>query len=321
MKSSYDVIVVGGGPCGIASVVEAKTMGLDSVLLLEKGDNHSQTIRQFYKENKRVDKEYKGFDSQTHGNVTFEPGTKESTLDYFDNLLDTDQVDTSFKSEVEKVEKKDGIFYVSTPNASYKGKNVIICIGRMGRPNRPDYKIPPSLNQVVNFNLDKCGQNEKILVVGGGNSAIEYAIALCKGNIVTLCYRRDKFTRLNLTNETAIAHEVKYGNIFLRLSSDIESLENESGKVLINFKEGGCIVYDRVVYAIGGTTPVDFLKNCGIMLNEKNIPIVDENNETATKGLYVGGDLITRTGGSIVVALNHAHTIIENIIHSKKAKI
>ena len=63
MENLYDVIVIGGGPFGIASVVEAKRAGFANVLLLEKGDNHSQTIRKFYKDGKRVDKVYKGLDS------------------------------------------------------------------------------------------------------------------------------------------------------------------------------------------------------------------------------------------------------------------
>jgi len=58
MVNVYDLIVVGGGPCGIASVVEAKRNGLNNVLLLEKGDNHSQTIRKFYKDNKMKNENY-----------------------------------------------------------------------------------------------------------------------------------------------------------------------------------------------------------------------------------------------------------------------
>ena len=106
MSHIYDIAVIGGGPCGLAAIVEAKTNGVEKVLLLEKGDNHSQTIRQFYKDNKRVDKEYKGMESETKGNVEFEAGTKESVLNYFDKLLDNEAIDTSFKSEVEKVEKR-----------------------------------------------------------------------------------------------------------------------------------------------------------------------------------------------------------------------
>ena len=56
-----------------------------------------------------------------------------------------------------------------------------------------------------------------------------------------------------------------------------------------------------------------FLKKCGIAYDEKGVPIVDENLQTSTKGLYVGGDLVTSSGGSIVVAMNHAHTMIKNI--------
>ena len=190
---------------------------------------------------------------------------------------------------------------------------MIVAIGRMGKPNKPSYKIPPSITQRVNFNLDKCTINEKILIVGGGNSAAEYALSLCKSNVVTLCYRKEKFTRLNETNENDVMRETRYGNIILRLGIDIAALENENGKVLVKFDSGAELVFDRVIYAIGGTSPIDFLKKCGIAYDENGVPIVDENLQTATKGLYVGGDLVTSSGGSIVVAINHAHTIVENI--------
>lgn len=314
MQTIYDLAIIGGGPCGLASVVEAKISGINKVLLLEKGSNHSQTIRTFYKENKRVDKEYKGLDSETKGMVKFETGTKEDVLNYFDTLLDSEDIDAFFNTEVEKVKKnEDGLFEIYAPKTHYYAKKVIIAIGRMGKPNKPDYKIPRSLNPVVNFNLDKCGSHEKILVVGGGNSAVEYAISLSSNNIVTLAYRKSNFTRLNAINLKDIAHEERYGNIILRLNSDIESLENEEGKVVVKFKDGKEFVYDRVIYAIGGTTPVDFLKNSDVEIDENGIPIVDENCQTHIKGLYIGGDLITKNGGSIVFALNHSSKIVNHI--------
>ena len=130
---------------------------------------------------------------------------------------------------------------------------------------------------------------------------------------MTLCYRKPKFTRLNETNENDIKHEVRYGNIILRLGIDIAALENENGKVLVKFEDDTELVFDRVVYAIGGTSPIDFLKKCGIAYDANGVPVVDENLQTSTKGLYVGGDLVTSSGGSIVVAMNHAHTMIKNI--------
>ena len=313
MKEIYDIVVIGGGPCGIATVVEAKESGFKDVLLLEKGDNHSQTIRKFYKDNKRVDKDYKGQDSTLHGIVAFDNGTKESTLDYFDKLLDSDAIDTMFNCEVESVTKKEDFFNVHTAKGDFKAKNVVISIGKMGRPNKPSYKIPPSLNSVVNFNLDGCSAGEKIIVVGGGNSAAEYATELSEKNDVTLNYRRGKFSRLNEINEEILLKLSNAGKLKLKLGVDINGLENESGKISVDFTDGSAERFDRAIYAIGGSTPVDFLQKCGVKLDESKNPIVDENFQSDIAGLYVGGDLVLKSGGSIVLALNHAHRVVKSI--------
>ncbi|RAZ48634.1 NAD(P)-binding domain-containing protein [Campylobacter hyointestinalis] len=316
MENVYDIIVIGGGPCGIATIVEAKHNGFENVLLLEKGDNHSQTIRKFYKDGKRVDKVYKGLESETKGSVEFFDGTKESTLNYFDRLLDDGKIDAMFNSEVESVKKNNGVFEVVTSKGTFKSKNVMIGIGKMGRPNKPEYKIPPSLTQVVNFNLNSCNCGEKILVVGGGNSAAEYALELSKCNKVTLCYRKDKFTRLNEINEAGVFEYNKAGKLELKLGIDIVGLDNENGKVNVKFNNSTNEIYDRIIYAIGGSTPVDFLQKCGVELKD-NEPILDENLQTKTPGLFVGGDIASKSGGSIVVALNDAHTVISYIMKSK----
>lgn len=71
------------------------------------------------------------------------------------------------------------------------------------------------------------------------------------------------------------------------------------------------------MYAIGGTTPVDFLKKCGITFDADAKPEFDENYETKTKGLYLAGDIAVKSGGSIAIALNHAYQIISHILNSK----
>jgi len=314
MQQTYDMVIIGGGPGGIGAAVESKAAGLERILMIEKGDNHSQTIRKFYKDNKRVDKDYKGQVTELTGNVEFTDGTKETTLDYFDELLDNDGIDTAFKSEVESVKKVGNEFHIVTTTAGYVAKNVIVAIGTMGKPNKPSYKIPPSIKARVNFNLDKCSQGEKILMVGGGNSAIEYAIELSKTNTVTLNYRRDKFTRLNDINEKMIYEFNGQEKLRLRMGIDIESLENESGLAKVNFTDGYYTIYDRVIYAIGGTTPVDFLAKCGITFDENGKAIFDENYETQTKGLYLVGDIVVKSGGSIALALNHAHRAVEHML-------
>ncbi len=318
MGKIFDIAIVGAGPAGIATAIESYIFGLKDILLLEKADNHSATIRNFYKDNKRVDKDWMGQKVECEGNITFMDGTKETTLDLFDRLLDRHKIEPHFNTEVERIDKENGIFHIHTTNNDlYKAKNVVIAIGKMGKPNKPSYKIPPSIRQFVNFNLDKCSKGEKILVVGGGNSAAEYAYFLADTNDVTLNYRREKFTRLNPQNLQIIEEYADAGKLRLKLGVDITSLESEHGKPKVNFTDGTSEVYDRIIYAIGGTTPTEFLKKCGIEVVDGKVE-VDENFQTKTPGLFAAGDIVTATGGSIAIALNHGYAIAKFIANSSK---
>ena len=317
MDIIYDLIIIGGGPGGIGSAVEAKVLGLEKVLMIEKTDNHSHTIRKFYKDQKRVDKDWQGQAVELEGNVEFVDGTKESTLDYFDKLLDDEVIDTRFNCAVEKVYKEDGIFHVTSGCGEDRARNIVVCIGRMGKPNKPSYKIPGSLRTKVNFNLDKCGNGESILIVGGGDTAVEYACELSETNEVTLNYRRDSLTRPNPTNQEMIFNYADDEALVLKLGVDIESLESENGQIKVNFTDGSEL-FDRIIYAIGGTTPSDFLKCCLVSLDDAGEPIFDENYETETAGMYVAGDIVFNSGGSIAIALNHGYRIVTHILNKEK---
>ena len=319
----YDIVIIGGGPGGIGSAIEASAHKIGEILLIEKSDNHSNTIRKFYKDNKRVDKDYKGQVTTLQGNVEIYDGTKETTLDYFNDLLDTEKIDARFNTEVEKIVRNNetDLLEIHTSIGLIQTKNAIVAIGKMGKPNKPDYKIPPSIKAQVNFNLDKCSTNEKILVVGGGNSAAEYAYDLAdQNNNVTLVYRKAEFSRLNETNENLLKKYNGEEKLRLRMSTDILSLENEEDKIKVEFNDGYSVLFDRIIYAIGGTTPVDFLKSCGITVDEDEKPIFDEHHETSAKDIYVAGDIAFKSGGSIAIALNHGYHILNNILR-KRGKI
>ncbi len=311
----YDIAIIGGGPGGIATAIEAAVRGLERIIIIDKADNHSSTIRKFYKDNKRVDKDYKGQEVQIEGNIPFRDGTKESTLDFFDRLLDEEKIDTLFNTEVESIirHEEEDCFSITTATQSFKSKGVVVAIGKMGKPNKPSYKIPPSIKEYINFNLERCSSGEKILVVGGGNSAAEYAYELAdEGNNVTLVYRRSEFNKLNPENENILKLYNGQEKLRLRMNTDITALENEHGKVKVNFTDGYNTIYDRVIYAIGGTTPIDFLKKCGIDLDEKGNPIYDEHYRTNVPCMYVAGDIAFSAGGSIAEALNHGFHIINS---------
>ena len=314
----YDIVIIGGGPGGIGCAIEASVHKLGEILLIEKSDNHSNTIRKFYKDNKRVDKDYKGQVSILQGNVHFFDGTKETTLDYFDNLLDSEKIDSSFNTEVEKIVRNGELLYIYTSIGLIKAHNAAITIGKMGKPNKPSYKIPPSIKGLVNFNLDKCSSNEKVLVVGGGNSAAEYAYELAShNNNVTMVYRKENFSRLNETNEEILTKYNGEEKLRLRMNTDILSLENKVGKIQVNYNDGFSVLYDRIIYAIGGTTPVDFLKSCGVEVDENAKPIFNEHHETTAKNIYVAGDIAMKSGGSIAIALNHGYHIVNNILRKR----
>jgi thioredoxin reductase (NADPH) len=319
MENLYDIAIVGGGPGGIASAVESSIFGLEKILFIEKGDNHSQTIRQYYKDAKRVDKDWQGQEVTIRGNVEFFDGTKESTLDYFETLLDDEKIDTLFNTEVSAVVKaeEDGFFDIATSQGGYRAKNVIIAIGRMGKPNKPSYKIPRTIRAFVNFNPHDCRGHEKILLVGGGDTAVEYACHLSKDNEVTLSYRRDAFARVNDINTEMITQYDQEERLRVRYNIDIDTIENHEGKIKVNYNNGFHTIYDRIIYALGGTTPVDFLRSCHIELDEGGQPIFNAQHETSVEGLYMVGDIVFDSGGSIAMAINHAHDVLSDMMEKR----
>ncbi|WP_457748206.1 NAD(P)-binding domain-containing protein [Sulfurimonas sp.] len=309
----YELAIIGAGPAGIATAVESYLQGVRDIVLLEKDENHNSTIRKYYKENKRVDVEWKGQKVELDGNIYFIDGTKETTLDFFDEILQNHSVELQTHVEVSGIEKKENYFEVYMAGKSIKATHVVVTIGRMGKPNKPSYKIPPAIRKKVNYTTDECGSGEKILVVGGGDSAVEYAVDLSTNNDVAICYRRETFRRANPTNQKNIANAIAHKEVRPILGVNIDGLEvSENDKIKVLFNEIEPEVYDRVIYAIGGTTPSAFLASSGIEEKDGK-PVHDENYETNVQGLFVAGDITQESGGSIALGLNHGFAIAQHI--------
>lgn len=304
----YDLVVIGAGPAGIASAVEANKNGLKNVLLIEKASENCQTFRTYYKDGKRVDKVYNKIDIPNEGTIPFEDGNKEGTLELFTSLCDG-SFEVMLSNEVEKIKQVDGNLVVYSSKGEFKTKNAIIAIGRMGKPNKPSYKLPSKLNKVINFNANDAKDGEKILVVGGGNSAVEYAVDLSKKANVTLCYRRAEFSRINETNHKNV-YEAK---LTLKLATDISEVNEVDNKPEVTYTNGEKEVFDRIIYGIGGSTPVDFLTNSGVEIDDKGVPTFDANMQTNVSNIYVAGDIASKNGESIITALNHAKKIADFI--------
>src|SRR5687768_16631434 len=144
----YDFIIIGAGPSGLSAAVEAKRAGIENILVLEKGPSHSQMIRTFYKEGKRVDARYAGQEAICYGLLCLRDGNRETFLAFMDYVIEQNKIPIRYGVEVWSVQKNEGVFEVKTSqNENLKAKNVIVAIGKMGKPNQPDYwkQIPNDL--------------------------------------------------------------------------------------------------------------------------------------------------------------------------------
>ncbi len=317
----YKVISIGAGPGGLALAIECIEHGLkpEDILVLEKGDAPIDAIRKFYPEKKMTVANYKNLPTETLGHLNcFGDLTKDQTLRYFDDLIKKYDLRIQYKTEVTRVQRDDSGFSIYHGHDCSKSEYVGIGIGILGRPNKPAFKIPSTLKDRVLYDLTtKKIENENVLVVGGGDTSSEYCQALCEdGNTVTLCYRGKDFARMLKQNVEAVERLAHLGKLRLLLGVNIREIADTNGLPNISFVEesAGSTIFDRVVYAIGGTTPTNFLKSSGIEF-VNDWPKVDDHAETNILGLFLLGDLVAgKQGGSIITAYNAAFKSAKEIV-------
>jgi thioredoxin reductase (NADPH) len=315
-----DLLIVGAGPGGIALAAETQACSgaADKILILEKGKSHNWAIRQFYPEQKLTTANYKGFAARCEGLLCITDMSKAETLTYFDRIIEDYKLQIQYETEVFAARREDPVFIVETSRGPYKTKALAIAIGILGRPNKPkEYPLAASLKSRLLFDITSQHiENEDVLVVGGGDSAAEYVEYLWgQHNRVTLSYRQSEFTRLNDRNAATLKAMEDRGQVRILRNSNIARVEDVEGRPKVVFKEENypAEAFDRVIYALGGTTPTNFLRTLGIAFNEDG-PVFDSNGETNVPGLFVLGDLVVgRTGGSIITAFNSAVHVAHRI--------
>jgi len=250
--------------------------------------------------------------------------TKPGTLQFFDKIISDYRINIQFNAEVygmRGLEEAGGArFRVESSQGVYESRVLACAIGIFGRPNKPkDYRLPPSLKERLLFDMTSYPiQNEVVLVVGGGDTAAEYVQYLrLQSNRITLSYRKADFTRLNQQNHDALLAMEQRGEVEILRSSNIKEIEDEAGRPRIIFAEAEhpTRIFERVIFALGGTTPTNFLHTLGIAFNGEG-PVFDEMGATNVPGLYLIGDLVVgKKGGSIITAFNSAVRAMEGICH------
>jgi thioredoxin reductase (NADPH) len=316
-----EMVIIGAGPAGISMASEARSAGIDpeKILILEKAADHSFSLKKYYPENKLVTANYKGFEAVCTGVMCIIDQTKNETISYLDQQIRDNNIRVRYDEVVFKIhkERNEQRFTLTTDKGSYDAKVVVIAIGILGKPNKPEYKLPPALKDRILFDMTSVQvNNADVLVVGGGDSASEYCQYLVEqGNRVVLSYRKKEFTRMNEINRRSILALAERGQVEILYGSEVAGVHDAAGRPEVRFKDPRLPArsFAYLVYTLGGTTPRNFLKTIGIEFDGEE-PYVKEGHETNVPGMFLIGDLSAGTkGGSIIWAFNSANTAMKRI--------
>src|SRR3954463_3712638 len=257
----HDVIVIGAGPAGISASLRAIEHKL-KYLTIER-DEIGGTVAK-YPRQKLVMTSPVEF--PMYGKFKKTELSKENLLAFWDMVLNRADFNVRTGEKVEDINKTpDGVFTVQTANNIYRAHAVVLALGRTGTPRKLGVKgeeLPKVMYRLIEADHYI---NKKILVIGGGDSAVEAAMGLAnqKGNQVTLSYRKETFLRIKERNAQRIEQCMRDGKVKVLFNSIPTEIRPQS--VLLHV--GGQlqeIPNDFVWIFAGGTPPNDFLKKIGV---------------------------------------------------------
>ncbi|SDN00544.1 thioredoxin reductase (NADPH) [Psychrobacillus sp. OK028] len=306
MNQQVDVLIVGGGPCGLAAAISTQNIGLKTVVI-EKGNvveaiYNYPTHQTFFSTSEKL----------AIGNVPFiveeRKPKRNQALVYYREVVKLNNIDVRKYEQVQKVEKQAHHFNVHTSKASYMAKYVVIATGYYDHPNYMD--IPGEELAKVHhyfkeghpyFGLD-------VLVIGGKNSAIDAALELNKaGAYVTVAYRGSEYSP-SIKPWVLPEFDGLVRNNEVQMHFDTEVIEiGVSNVTLKNTQNGEFQLPNDYVFAMTGYHPDHaFLKQMGIEIDSATgRPAFNtETMETNVEGIFIAG---------VIAAGNNANEIfIEN---------
>ncbi|HME41016.1 MAG TPA: NAD(P)-binding domain-containing protein [Steroidobacteraceae bacterium] len=262
---AIDVLIVGAGPAGLAASLAAKKLGLNYQTVEQ--DSLGGAVFQ-YPRGKLV--MTAPVELPIVGKVQFRNTSKEELLKFWTDACKNNGLKISYQERVESVENKDGVFHVKTSTKQYAASTILLGIGRRGTPRKlgvPGEELPKVVYRLID---PEQYRGQKVIVVGGGDSALEAAASIAElgDTTVMLSYRGEAFQRAKQKNRQRVDAASSSGQLKVLLNSQIreirpdEVLLKHSGQEL---KVGN----DAVIVSAGGILPNDFLRSIGIQVETK----------------------------------------------------
>jgi thioredoxin reductase (NADPH) len=263
--SRHDVVIIGAGPAGFAAALTAKSLGL-SHLVVEQESLGGCVFQ--YPRAKLVMTQ--PVDVPLVGRIHFKTVSKEQLLEFWVKACEQQQLNIKTLQHVTMIEPDRQGFVVRTENAAYPASTVLLAIGRRGTPRKlgvPGEELPKVVYRLID---PEQYRGLQVLVVGGGDSALEAAASIAEvpDSYVTLSYRGDAFTRAKPRNRQRVANATSAGKLQVLLGSVVKSIRPDSVQ-LMHEKRELTLPNEAVIVNAGGVLPNDFLRAIGIEVQTK----------------------------------------------------
>ncbi|MBI3569483.1 MAG: NAD(P)-binding domain-containing protein, partial [Gammaproteobacteria bacterium] len=254
-NASLDVVIIGAGPAGIAASLSALEHKL-KFITLEQEDSLGGAVYH-YPRNKIV--MIAPMQLPILGKVKMSEISKEALLEFWQGVIGKTGLKLNFSECMEAIAKNGSGFTVKTSRSSYNTKAVLLAIGRRGTPRKlevPGEELPKVVYRLID---PEQYRNQHVLVVGGGDSALEAALALADepGTTVTLSYRGEAFGRVKEKNRQRLQEAEKRGRIKVLLQSNVKKIEPDK----VTLEHAGKTVNirnDAIIVSAGGVLPTPF---------------------------------------------------------------
>jgi thioredoxin reductase (NADPH) len=263
--ADLDVLIVGAGPAGFAASLGAMEHRMRYATVEQ--DSLGGTVFNFPRGKLVLTAPVV---LPMAGNMKFTETTKEALLDFWQKVERKTGVKINYKERVEKIIRNGNGFEVKTSKTTYRTKKILLTIGRRGTPRKlgvPGEELPKVVYSLIDSEQYK-GQH--VLVVGGGDSALEAATSIAEepGTTVTLSYRSGAFSRAKAKNREKVSQAEADGKVKVLMYSNVKRIAGES----IEIEQDGKLLEienSAVIISAGGILPTSFLKEIGITVETK----------------------------------------------------